>query len=133
MDLITGRPDHIENYLVQLNEGQWFGWSDSKNKIYANLIIHPKIWDSSYEGNIHEEGMINNPYSKPTEQECVDGLAQLQADFDSKDYARARDVSYPNLKEFAEAYTEKEIGGDDTKWNEYVTKYNKVRTDNPKE
>ena len=133
MDLITGRPDHIEDFLAQLNAGGWFGWSDSKNKIYANLIIHPKIWDSSYEGNIHEEGLIDNPYSKPTEQECVDGLAQLQADFDSKDYARARDVSYPSLKEFAEAYTEKEIGGDDTKWNEYVTKYNKVRTDNPKE
>jgi hypothetical protein len=37
------------------------------------------------------------------------------------------------LNDFAEAYCEKEIGGDDTKWNEYVTKYNKVRTDNPKE
>jgi len=43
-----------------------------------------------------------------------------------------RQQAYPQLKEFAEAYTEKEIGGDNTKWNEYVTKYNKVRTDNPK-
>ena len=60
-------------------------------------------------------------------------MNELQADYDALDYARARDISYPNLKEFAEAYTEKEIGGDDTKWNEYVTKYNKVRTDNPKE
>ena len=58
--------------------------------------------------------------------------AELQTEYDALDYARARDISYPNLKEFAEAYTEKEIGGDDTKWNEYVTKYNKVRTDNPK-
>ena len=57
---------------------------------------------------------------------------ELQADYDALDYARARDNSYPNLKEFAEAYTEKEIGGDDTKWNAYVTKYNQVRTDNPK-
>jgi hypothetical protein len=59
--------------------------------------------------------------------------AELQTEYDALEYARARDVSYPNLKEFAEAYTEKEIGGDDAKWNEYVTKYNKVRTDNPKE
>ena len=58
--------------------------------------------------------------------------ARLQAEYDALAYARARDISYPNLKEFAEAYTEKEIGGDNTKWNEYVTKYNKVRTDNPK-
>ena len=60
-------------------------------------------------------------------------MNELQAEYDALAYARARDISYPNLKEFAEAYTEKEIGGDDTKWNEYVTKYNKVRTDNPKE
>jgi len=109
MDLITGRPDHIEDFLVQLNAGGWFGWSDSKNKIYANLIIHPKIWDSSYEGNIHEEGMINNPYSKPTEQECVDGLAQLQADFDSKDYERNRQEEYPSIKECVHAILDDDL------------------------
>ena len=58
------RPEHIEDYLVELHTGQWFGWSDVKNKVYANLIIH----DSSK--------------TKPTEQECIDGLAQLQADYD---------------------------------------------------
>ena len=35
-----GRPDHIEDYLVKLNENQWLGWSDSKSKTYANLIFH---------------------------------------------------------------------------------------------
>ena len=34
------RPEHIENILVKLHSGQWFGWSDSKNKVYANLVIH---------------------------------------------------------------------------------------------
>ena len=58
------RPTHIEDYLIELHTGQWFGWSDAKNKVYANLIIH----DSSK--------------TKPTEQECIDGLAQLQADYD---------------------------------------------------
>lgn len=61
---INGRPNHIEDYLISLHTGQWFGWSNSKNKVYANLIIH----DSSK--------------TKPTEQECIDGLAQLQADYD---------------------------------------------------
>ncbi len=60
-------------------------------------------------------------------------MNELQAEYDALDYARARDVSYPSLKDFAEAYTEKEILNDDTKWNEYVSKYNQVRTDNPKE
>ena len=30
----------LENYLAKLHKGQWFGWTDSKNKIYANLVIH---------------------------------------------------------------------------------------------
>ncbi len=62
---IKGRPNHIEDYLVSLHTGQWFGWSDSKNKVHANLIIH------------------DDSKTKPTEQECIDGLAQLQSDFDS--------------------------------------------------
>jgi hypothetical protein len=61
---ISGRPNHIEDYLIKLNEGQWFGWTDAKNKVYPNLIIH------------------DNQYTKPTEQECIEGLAQLQADYD---------------------------------------------------
>ena len=62
---INGRPNHIEDYLVSLHTGQWFGWSDSKNKVYANLIIH------------------DDSKSKPTEQECTDGLATLQSDYDT--------------------------------------------------
>jgi hypothetical protein len=62
---INGRPNHIEDYLVKLHTGQWFGWSDAKNKVYANLIIH------------------NDSKTKPTEQECIDGLAQLQSDYDT--------------------------------------------------
>ena len=55
----------IEDYLVQLHSGQWFGWSDAKNKVYANLIIH----DSSK--------------SKPSESDCTNGLKTLQDDFDT--------------------------------------------------
>ena len=65
MNLKTGEYNHIEDYLVSLYEGQWFGWSDSKNKVYANLIIH------------------DDSKTKPTEQECIDGLAQLKSDFDT--------------------------------------------------
>ena len=38
MNFDTGRPDHIEDYLVTVRTGQWFGWSDSSNKIYANRV-----------------------------------------------------------------------------------------------
>ena len=59
------KPTHIEDYLVQLHSGQWFGWSDAKNNVYANLIIH----DSSK--------------SKPSESDCTNGLKTLQDDFDT--------------------------------------------------
>ena len=62
---INGRPNHIEDYLVSLHTGQWFGWSDSKNKIYANLIIH------------------DDSKSKPSESDCTTGLATLQSDYDT--------------------------------------------------
>ena len=58
--------------------------------------------------------------------------AELQTEYDNKSYARERDKAYPKVKEFMEAYTEKEIGGDSTKWDAYVVRYNKSRSDNPK-
>ena len=65
MNRQTGRPNHIEDYLVSLHTGQWFGWSDSKNKVYTNLIIH------------------DDSKSKPSESDCTSGLATLQYDFDT--------------------------------------------------
>jgi len=59
-------------------------------------------------------------------------MTELQTAYDNQEYARNRAAAYPSLQEFAEAYCEKEIGADTTKWDEYVVKYNKVRTDNPK-
>ena len=59
-------------------------------------------------------------------------MTELQAEYDALGYARARKQEYPNVDDFMEAYTEKEIGGNSSKWDEYVIKYNKVRSDNPK-
>jgi len=58
--------------------------------------------------------------------------AELQTAYDALAYARAREIAYPELKDFAEAYCEKEIGEDSTKWDAYVTKYNLVRSNNSK-
>ena len=76
---INGRPNLIEDYLVTVRTGQWFGWSDSKNKIYANLIVH--------DGG-----------SKPTEKQCTDGLAALQAawDLENDSYKSKRRAEYPD-------------------------------------
>jgi hypothetical protein len=68
----------------------------------------------------------------PTEEQIQAELTRLQAEYDSLAYARKRAIVYPSTKDFMEAYTEKEIGGNSTKWDAYVINYNKVRTENPK-
>jgi len=75
-----GRADHIEDYLVTVRTGQWFGWSDSSNKIYANLIV--------LDGG-----------SKPTESDCTNGLAALQAawDLENDSYKSQRRAEYPSI------------------------------------
>ena len=82
---INGRYDHIEDVLVYLHYGQWFGWSDSKNKVYANLVI------------------INPDYDKPTEKSLTDALAKQQSDFDAQEYARKRQDEYPTIAELVVA------------------------------
>tara|TARA_R100000656_G_C3915281_1_gene121743 strand:+ start:339 stop:710 length:372 start_codon:yes stop_codon:yes gene_type:complete len=66
------------------------------------------------------------------EEENVVAQQTYLAEYDAKEYARKRQKEYPVTKEFIEAYTEKEIGEDSTKWDAYVVKYNKVRSDNQK-
>ena len=80
MNLETGRADHIEDYLVTVRTGQWFGWSDSKNKVYANLIV--------LDGG-----------SKPTESDCTTGLAALQTawDLENDSYKSQRRAEYPSI------------------------------------
>ena len=76
---INGRPNLIEDYLVTVRAGQWFGWSDSKNKIYANLIVH--------DGG-----------SKPSETDCTNGLKALQDawDLEFDGYKSKRRAEYPD-------------------------------------
>jgi len=70
----------------------------------------------------------NSGSPQPSEAEIEAAHTQWEAEA----YARTRAAAYPSVADFMEAYTEKEIGGDSTKWDAYVTAYNKVRTDNPK-
>ena len=87
------RPTHIEDYLLTVRTGQWFGWSDSKNKIYANLIIHPKVWD------VASQSIVDNPHSKPSESDCTAGLKALQDawDLENDSYKSKRRAEYPSI------------------------------------
>ena len=65
------RPSTIEEALAHMHSGQWFGWTDSSNKIYANLKLTDKV---GINGNI-----VDNPITQlPTEEEVNAKLLELQ-------------------------------------------------------
>ena len=74
------RPTDIEDYLITVRPGQWFGWSDPSNKIYANLVVH--------DGG-----------SKPSESDCTNGLKALQDawDLENDSYRSKRKEEYPDI------------------------------------
>jgi len=80
------KPEHIEDVLVNLHSGQWFGWSDSKNKVYANLVIH-------------------SGDDKPT-QEWLEAELKSQQDAYDSDHARKRLAEYPSINSLVVALWE---------------------------
>ena len=129
-----GRPNHIEDYLARLHSGSWYGWSNSKNKIYANLITHPKIWNEEYTGNISADGMMDNPHSKPTEKECTDGLKAMQDEWDlEKDsYKSKRRAEYKSLADQLDQLYHDMTAGKLDSTGEWHKSIKKVKDDNPK-
>ena len=76
MDYKTGRPNHIEDALASMHSNQWFTWTDSKNKIYANLRLTEKV---GVDGNL-----VDNPITElPSESEVNAKLLELQQEFDN--------------------------------------------------
>jgi len=99
----------IEDVLIKLHSGQWFGWSDHANKVYSNLVIH------------------NSDYDKPTEKSLTDALAKQQSDWDANQYQRDR--QYPSIGDQLDMQYHDQLDGTTT-WKDAIAK---VKSDNPKE
>ena len=87
---INGRPNHIEDVLAKLHPGCWFGWSDSKNKVYANLVIH-------------------SADDKPTESALTTELAAQQTAFDDAATAKTTNTASAKTKLKALGLTDDEL------------------------
>jgi hypothetical protein len=91
---INGRPNHIEDALCEMHNMSWFTWTDSKNKIYANLKLTEK-----YGG---ENGLIDNPVTElPTESEVNTKLKEMQDawDLENTGYKKSRKAEYKSLED----------------------------------
>jgi len=84
------RPEHIEDVLVTLHSGQWFGWSDATNKVYANLVIH-------------------SADAKPTENSLTTELATMQTTFDDAATAKTTNTASAKTKLKALGLTDGEL------------------------
>ena len=111
------RPTHIEDYLISLHEGQWFGFSDSKNKVYANLIIH------------------DGSKSKPSESDCTNGLKALQDawDLENDSYKSKRRAAYKTLVDQLDLLYHDMVADKGDKSGEWFKHIKAVKDANPKE
>jgi len=96
----------LQDYLMTLHTGQWFGFNGEHT--YANLVIH-------------------SDDAKPTEQECIDGVAALQAEYDSQEYARNRKAEYNQLNQF-----EMQFDDDRDSTTTWVDTINEIKGRHPK-
>ena len=78
-------------------------WTDNSNRIYANLILKPKIWING--------SLVDNPYSKPTEKECTDKLKEIQDawDLENNSYKSKRRAEYPSLEDCIHAILDDDL------------------------
>ena len=111
----TLKPNHIEDYLIKVRPGQWFGWSDPKNKIYANLIVH--------DGG-----------DKPTEEEINAGLQGLLDEWNAhhQPYRDNRFLEYPKLWEQLEQIYDDIEDGKLDKTGKFYTAQKAVKDKYPK-
>jgi hypothetical protein len=106
-----------------------------KKDFYIDAILNINVSaEVAISGDrVYENIQWLNNTTPIAEQDILDKQDELWSAYQNKQYARKRAEKYPSVQDFMEAYCEKEIGGDSTKWDAYKTAYNKVRSDNPKE
>ena len=83
------RPEDIEDILVGLHDGQWFGFG-GKEKTYANLVIHSSD-------------------AKPTQASLESELASQQSAWDAAQTADSENKSSAKSKLAALGLSEEEI------------------------
>tara|TARA_B100000767_G_scaffold28262_1_gene24537 strand:- start:5 stop:388 length:384 start_codon:yes stop_codon:yes gene_type:complete len=127
MKNFSKKPSHIEQALMRMHKGQWFIWTDPKNKIYANLRLAEKM---GVDGDL-----IDNPHSLPSESDVTTILTQLQSEWDTENatYRLNRKKSYAKIEEQLDLLYKDMTAGKLDATGEWHKATKKVKDDNPKE
>ena len=96
-----------------------------RRKAINALAGDDAIYSDSFDGIT---AWKSDPSKQPTEEQIQAKLAELQADYDSKQYQRDRAPQYPSIQEQLDMQYWDAVNGTN-KWQETVAK---VKADNPK-
>jgi hypothetical protein len=112
---LDGRAENLEDFLASHKPGQWFTWSDTTNKTYANIVV----LDGS---------------KKPTEAKCTAGLKALQDEWDleNNSYKSKRRAQYNSFADQLDALYKDLVAGKLDATGTWATHIAKVKSDNPK-
>jgi len=123
MKNFSKKPTHIEQALMRMHKGQWFIWTDPKNKIYANLRLAEKM---GVDGD--------NPHSLPSESDVTTILTQLQSEWDTENatYRLNRKKSYAKIEEQLDLLYKDMLADKGDKTGEWFKAIKKIKDDNPK-
>lgn len=76
------RPATYDDVLIRMHLGQWWTWSDTKNRTYDNLVM--------------QEFNGNPALPKPSKSELDGLLLAAQETWDGNDYRRKRKGAFPD-------------------------------------
>jgi len=99
----------------------------------TKLVPEGTIFETIFDENGWRIGRWGSPnVTKPTKKEINDKIAELQAEYDAKEYQRDRAPNYPAIQEQLDLLYHDMTAGKGDKTGEWYKAVNKVKTDNPK-
>ena len=93
--------------------------------------LTPRAKFSVVDNDINQIEWQSEDIEQPSNEAIQAKQAELQADYDSKSYARARASQFPSITDVVVALAEKEEGND-AMWQEITAQRAKVKSENPK-
>ena len=97
----------------------------------AEAEINPQKTSNGGDGLYKQVNNERMEFSEADYDQAIVDLANSKMYEANEKWSDDRKQAYPSFEEFVEAYTEKEILANSTKWDEYVANYNQVRSDYP--
>ena len=91
----------------------------------AIKALHPNVGFSFINGQIN---IWESDEPQPTEEQIQAKLAELQADYEAKQYQRDRAVAYPSIQDQLDMQYHDQVDGTTT-WKDAIAK---VKSENPK-